>query len=99
MRHDVDHYYKVVLGITRRAGEVRPAEFHTFSWYFETQENVFDSAILTCPHLVYGIPFCLYFIGIFFVRLKKKPYVTGSKLLGLLMTNYITRKPIFKLLI
>jgi len=34
MKHDVDHYYKAVLGITRRAGEVRPADVHTFSWYF-----------------------------------------------------------------
>jgi len=68
MKHDVDHYYEAVLGITRRAGEVRPSDFHTFSWYFETQEKVFDSAILTCPHVVYGLPFCLHFTGIFFVR-------------------------------
>jgi hypothetical protein len=57
MKHDVDHYYEAVLGITRRAGEVRPADFHTFSWYFETQEKIFDSAILTCSHVVYGLPF------------------------------------------
>ena len=29
MKHNVDHYYEAVLGITRRAGEVRPADFHS----------------------------------------------------------------------
>jgi len=27
MKHNVDYYYEAVLGITRRAGEVRHADF------------------------------------------------------------------------
>jgi hypothetical protein len=73
MKHDVDHYYKAVLGITRRAGKVRPAEFHTFSWYFEAQEKVFDSAILTCPHVVYGMPLSLFYRHI--LRTLKKNHM------------------------
>jgi len=60
MKHDVD-YYEAVLGITRRAGEVRPADFHIFSWYFETQEKVFDSAILTYPRHVWVTVLSLFY--------------------------------------
>ena len=48
MKHDVHQYYEAALGITRKAGEVRPPDFHS-PVTFETREKVFYSSILSWP--------------------------------------------------